>query len=176
MSKIFLALLIILLPLGACKKETPRPAAQQKGKAQPQAAPAKTEPAALKPVSQKAEPETYHYNPQGRRDPFLSIIESSKREREAEKKRKGLKPAEAFDVSDIRLIAIAKDRHRFYAMLQLPNKKYFTVREGTSVGLYGGKVIKITPSTVVVREYITNYKGEVQPKDTILKLRKEEGE
>jgi len=27
-----------------------------------------------------------------------------------------------------------------------------------------------------VREYLKDYKGEVQPKDTILRLRKEEGE
>jgi Tfp pilus assembly protein PilP len=45
-----------------------------------------------------------------------------------------------------------------------------------SLGIYSGKVVRIDARGVVVREYIKDYKGEIQPKDTILRLRKEEGE
>jgi hypothetical protein len=45
-----------------------------------------------------------------------------------------------------------------------------------TLGLFGGKVIKIDPVGVVIREQVKNYRGEVEPKDTILKLRKEEEE
>jgi Tfp pilus assembly protein PilP len=73
-------------------------------------------------------------------------------------------------------MAIAKDKNNYYAMIQLPDRKYFTIREGMTLGLYGGRVIKIDATGVVVREMIKDFKGVIQPRDTILKLRKEEGE
>lgn len=125
------------------------------------------------PGEKKVKTETYLYSPQGRRDPFLSIIEATKKEREAERKKRKVRPAEVYDAADINVIAIAGDKEGYYAMVQLPDKKYFTIKEGMTLGLYGGKVTKITAQGVILREYVKNYKGELQPKDTILKLRKE---
>ena len=174
---LILIMVVVMGPLFACSKEKPKPAAQQQAQPVLPAEPAKKEQAAPQKAEEtKVRAEAYSYEPKGRRDPFLSIIEASKKEREMEKKRKGLKPSESYDIPDIKVIAIARDKDRYYAMVQLPDKKYFTVREGTSLGLYSGKVIKIDAVSVVVREYIKDYKGEIKPKDTILRLRKEEGE
>ncbi len=177
MRKAICALAVVMMVLVACK-EKPKTEVQKppEQKSQPAEAQKKPAEAVKAPEEKKAVSEAYSYDPKGRRDPFLSIIEASKREKEVEKKKRGLKPSEAYDVGDIRVIAIAKDRNRYYAMIQLPDKKYFTIREGMTLGLYGGKVVRITPNSVVVREMIRNYKGELQPRDTILKLRKEEGE
>lgn len=180
LREILILSLIFTLPLiftFGCTKEKPKPAAQKQAqKAPPAESQRKEEPAAKKPEEKKIEIESYSYDPKGRRDPFLSIIEASKRDREAEKKKKSLKPAESFDVPDIKIIAIAKKNNRYYAMVQLPDKKYFTIKEGMTLGLYGGKVIRIDAQSVVVREFVKDYRGEIQPKDIILKLRKEEGE
>ena len=177
MIRILAMLVVLMLPFSACSKEKPKPAVQKQAQQVQPAAPVKTEEAAQQKVEEKkVEAEAYTYDPKGRRDPFLSIIEASKKEREVEKKKKSLKPSEAYDVPDIKVIAIARDRNRYYAMVQLPDKKYFTIREGMSLGLYSGKVVRIDARGVVVREYIKDYKGEIQPKDTILRLRKEEGE
>jgi len=177
MRKAISALVIVLMVLFACK-EKPKPVPQkpQAQKVQPGEVQKKPEEAVKAAEEKRAVSEAYTYEPKGRRDPFLSIIEASKREKEVEKKKKGLKPSEAYDVGDIRVIAIAKDKNRYYAMIQLPDKKYFTIREGMTLGLYSGKVVRIRPNSVVVREMIKDYKGELQPRDTILKLRKEEGE
>jgi Tfp pilus assembly protein PilP len=43
------------------------------------------------------------------------------------------------------------------------------------LGLYEGKVQKITKDMVVIREYVKDYRGEIKPRDSILKLRKEGG-
>lgn len=164
--------------LFGCKEEEAKPAKQaapQASKVQ-KAGPAQDTAAAARPEEKKVESETYLYNPEGRRDPFLSIIEVAKKDREAEKKKKGLKPSEAYEMGEIKVIAIASDRKNRYAMVQFPDNRYFTVRVGTTLGRYGGKVIKIDQESVVVREYVKNYRGETQAKDTILKLRKEEGE
>lgn len=166
-----LLVLLLLLPFQGCKKEAPKP--------QPQAK--KVQPSVDREVEQKVEEkkvetEAYTYNPAGRKDPFLSTIEATKKEKEVEKKKKPSKPTEAFDVNDVKIIAIAWEKDRYYAMVRLPDGKYFTLQEGMTIGLYGGKVVKIDPNTVVVREFIKDYKGEIKPRDTILKLRKEEGE
>jgi Tfp pilus assembly protein PilP len=57
----------------------------------------------------------------------------------------------------------------------LPDKKSYTITEGTKLGLYEGKVQKITKDMVVIREYVKDYRGEIKPRDLILKLRKEGG-
>lgn len=169
MIRILLAL-FLLLPFQGCKKEAPKqPAAK------------KVQPSVAREVEKrveekKVETEAYTYNPAGRKDPFLSIIEAAKKEKEVEKKKRPSRPIEAFDVNDIKIIAIAWEKDRYYAMVHLPDGKYFTLKEGMTIGLYGGKVVKIDPNTVVVREFIKDYKGEIKPRDTILKLRKEEGE
>jgi Tfp pilus assembly protein PilP len=150
--------------------------AQKAGKEEPKKEEKKEEALPALPADKKPEFEAYVYDAKGKRDPFVSLIEISKKEKEAEKKKKGLTPSESFDVADINVIAIAWEKDRYYAMVQLPDKKYFTVKEGTALGIYGGRVIRIDKGSVLVREYVKDYKGEVQPKDTILKLRKEEVE
>ncbi len=168
---LILTLTLTLTLTLACKKEKP----QSEVRKQAQKAQVQEQTAALKPAEEekKVETETYAYDAKGRRDPFLSIIEASKSAREAERKKKSFKPSETYDVHDIKVIAIARDKNRSYAMVQLPDKRYFTVKEGVTLGLYGGKVIKIDAGSVVVREYVKDYKGEIQSKDIILKLRKE---
>lgn len=167
-----LLVLLLLLPFQGCKKEAPKPQPLAK-KVQPSGAAKESTP---KVEEKKVEIEAYTYNPAGRKDPFLSIIEATKKEKEVEKKKKPSRPTEAFDVNDVKIIAIAWEKDRYYAMVRLPDGKYFTLKEGMTIGLYGGKVVKIDPNTVVVREFIKDYKGEIKPRDTILKLRKEEGE
>ena len=56
----------------------------------------------------------------------------------------------------------------------LPDKKTYTISEGMTLGLQGGKVYKINKDTVVIREYVKDYKGEIKPRDSILKLHKGE--
>jgi type IV pilus assembly protein PilP len=168
-----LLIFMLLFPFYGCKEKAPKPQPQAQ-KVRPSEA--KREQAAPQVEEKKVEAETYTYNPSGRKDPFLSIIEATKKEKEVEKKKKVSKPTEAFDVNDIKIIAIAWEGDRYYAMVRLPDGKFFTLKEGMTIGLYGGKVVKIDSNTVVVREFIKDYKGDIKPRDTILKLRKEEGE
>lgn len=181
LKKTFKALspvVIGLLLFCGCSKEAPkqiRQPAPQASKTQKGVKPPENVASAPQQEA-KLEAESYIYDPKGRRDPFLSIIEAAKKDRDVEKKKKGLKPSEAYEVGEIKVIAIASDRKNRYAMVQFPDNKYFTVREGTTLGRFGGKVVNISPEGIVVREYVKNYRGETQAKDTQLKLRKEEGE
>ncbi len=61
-------------------------------------------------------------------------------------------------------------------LIRLPDKKNYTITEGMTIGLQGGKVEKITKDSVVIREFIKDYRGNIKPRDTILKLHKGEEE
>jgi Tfp pilus assembly protein PilP len=169
MKKIIFSLimLLVLLPIMGCKKKQApavKPAAKQIQQVEAKQVPEETK---------KVEQEVYVYDSKGRRDPFLSLVTSLKQKPTMVK---GLNPFESYSVDQIKLLAIAWDDKKHYALIMLPDKKSYTITEGTKLGLYGGKVEKITESTVVIKEYIRDYRGDIKPKESILKLRKEEGE
>jgi len=116
-------------------------------------------------------PEEYKYDAKGRRDPFLSLVAVTK---EKQIKKKGASPFESYDINEIKLLAIAWDKNKHFALIRLPDKKTYTITEGMSLGLAGGKVEKIAKDSVVIREYIKDYRGDIKPRDTTLKLHKGE--
>jgi type IV pilus assembly protein PilP len=168
MKMIFSALcvLLFLFPVVGCKKDQPprkKPQAQQVRPAPP---PQREE---VQKEVKKVERDEYEYNPRGRRDPFLSLLATAEAKPE---KRRGASPIESYDINELRLLAIAWDKDRPYALIRLPDNKTYTIIEGTAVGLRGGTVARITPEAVLIREYIEDYRGDIKTKDTILKLHK----
>jgi len=165
--KLFVIITLVLTFAG-CNKSQPTGT-------KPMAAPVK--PAEVKKEQQateqpkKVELEEYKYEAKGRRDPFLSLVQIKK---EKPTKKKGASPFESYDVDEITLMAIASDKNKYYALVSLPDKKSYTITEGMTLGLQGGKVQKITKDTVIIREFIRDYKGEVKSRDSILKLHKGE--
>jgi Tfp pilus assembly protein PilP len=166
-----LLIIVLLLPFGACKKEQPvvkKPMAE------------KVKPVEAKTVTTKESEEVsavtkeeYIYDSKGRRDPFMSLVVITKQK---PLKKKGATPIESFSIDEIKLLAIAWDKSKYYALIMLPDKKTFTITEGMTLGLEGGKVEKITENEVIIREYVKDYRGNIKPKDTVLKLHKgEEG-
>jgi len=94
-----------------CQKEAPKETGQGVTQpAKPPAAGGALKAGEAKPEKPKVETDTYLYDPAGRRDPFLSIIEAAKKDRETERKKKGIKPSESYDVNEIKVIAIAARR------------------------------------------------------------------
>ena len=159
-------ILLFLFPVVGCKKDKPpqqRPQAQQVRPAPP------PQPEAVQEEVKKVVREEYAYNPRGRRDPFLSLVATAEAKPE---RRKGASPIESYDINELKLLAIAWDKDRPYALIRLPDNKTYTIIEGTGVGLRGGTVARITPESVLIREYVEDYRGDIKTKDTILKLHK----
>jgi len=169
---IYLFLIIVLLfPLSGCKKEQ----AIMKKPVAEKVVPAPETKKDIKQTKEtaKVEQEVYTYDAKGRRDPFLTLVKIAQQKPE---RKKGASPVESYGLDVIRLLAIAWDKEKYYALIMLPDKKSYTITEGMTLGLYGGKVEKITKDTVVIREYVKDYRGNLKSKDTILKLREGEGE
>jgi Tfp pilus assembly protein PilP len=158
----------LLLPAAACSKKTApakKPAAEKA--APPEAKPEAKAEAEKPPVV----PEEYKYDAKGRRDPFLPLVAVTKQK---QVKKKGASPFESYDIAEIKLLAIAWDKNKYFALIRLPDRKSYTITEGMSLGLEGGKVEKIAKDSVVIREYIKDYRGDIKPRDTILRLHKGE--
>ena len=170
MKKFALIFIIcVLLPFGGCGKETAtvKQTGAKKAKA-PQAT--EEQPQAAEGQGIVAE-KYYAYDQQGRRDPFLSLVEITKKK---PPKKKGASPLESFSVDEIKVLAIASDPQESYALILLPSQKTYTIKKGMTLGLQDGKVEKITEDTVVIREFVKDYRGNIVPKDTVLKLHKGE--
>ncbi|MDI6890738.1 MAG: pilus assembly protein PilP [Thermodesulfovibrionales bacterium] len=163
-----LIILCVFLVFAGCKKEQAPLKKPMAGKIQlPGAEEVTKEPEEAKKIGQ----EVYTYDSKGRRDPFLSLVTVTKQK---PGKKKGASPFESYGIDEITLLAIAWDDQKYYALIMLPDNKSFTITEGMTLGLYGGKVQKITEDKVVIREYIKDFRGDIKPKDSILILRKEE--
>jgi len=169
MKKIALILfLCLLVPFGGCGKEPVT--VKKKGVTKARPAQAEEQPQAAE-TKETAQARFYEYDQMGRRDPFLSLIETTKKK---PMKKKDAPPIESFSIDEIKLLAIASDRQEGYALILLPNRKTFTIKKGMVLGLEGGTVEEITEETVVIREMIKDYKGDIKQKDTVLKLHKGE--
>jgi type IV pilus assembly protein PilP len=119
---------------------------------------------------EKVEQQVYVYDVQGRRDPFMSLVVVAKQRPTV---KKNANPIENYDVTEIKLSAIVWDKQHYYALVTLPDKKSYTIKKGMTLGLYGGKVQDISRDSVLIREQIKDYRGQLKTKDTLLKLRNE---
>ncbi len=165
MSKAALLPVIILMLIftAACEKKAsvaqappPKPA---------QAAVSQTAEAQV----QKVEEDIFIYEKRGRRDPFVSLVVKTD-----EKPVKGPTPLENYDIGAIKILGIVWGEKGYFAEVILPDGKAYTVKPGITIGLHKGKIQKITKGGIMIKENIKDYKGEMKPRETILKLREEE--
>ena len=94
--------------------------------------------------------DTYRYDPQGRRDPFRSLIGPTPR------LDKGQRPdgLPGFLIDELKLQGIFRTRQGFTAMLNAPDNKGYTVRVGQKV--LDGEVVRITATSVVFRQEVND--------------------
>jgi Tfp pilus assembly protein PilP len=68
--------------------------------------------------------EAVAYDSEGRRDPFLSILESAKQAEKETDEEEGKLPIENYDISNFNLIAIVWEETQHMALVGLPDDKY----------------------------------------------------
>lgn len=96
-------------------------------------------------------PEAYHYDPQGRRDPFQSLIGP------APKLQPGQRPAglPGFLIDELKLQGVVRTREQgLVAMVNGPDNKGYLMKVGQKV--LDGEVIRMTQSSVVFRQEVND--------------------
>jgi Tfp pilus assembly protein PilP len=95
--------------------------------------------------------EAYRYDPQGRRDPFQSLIGP------APKLQPGQRPPgpPGFLIDEIKLQGIIRTKQQgLIAMINGPDNKGYLIKVGDKV--LDGEVIRLTPSSVVFRQEVND--------------------
>lgn len=94
--------------------------------------------------------DTYRYDPQGRRDPFRSLIGPAP-QREPGERPPGVP---GFLIDELKLQGVFRTRQGLSAMINGPDNKGYTIRVGDKV--LDGEVIRITPTSVVFRQEVND--------------------
>ncbi|MDH5668482.1 MAG: pilus assembly protein PilP [Nitrospira sp.] len=112
-----------------------------------------------------------HYDPAGRRDPFLPILE----ELRGGKIDESLPPLQRVALTEIDLIAIVWGTYGYVAMVQTPEGHGYTVKRGTKIGQNNGIVRVVTERGIIVEERFTDLYGMKQERESVKLLHPKEG-
>ena len=101
-------------------------------------------------LEEPATGETYRYDPQGRRDPFQSLVGP------APKLQPGQRPpgTPGFLIDEMKLQGVVKTKQGLVAMVNGPDNKGYLIHVGDKV--LDGEVIRITTSSVVFRQEVND--------------------
>lgn len=94
--------------------------------------------------------DAYRYDPQGRRDPFQSLVGPTPR------MQPGQRPpgAAGFLIDELKLQGVIQTKQGPVSMVSGPDNKGYLLRVGDKV--LDGEVIRITPSSVVFRQEVND--------------------
>ncbi|PYR19653.1 MAG: hypothetical protein DMF94_14715 [Acidobacteria bacterium] len=130
----------VLAQKPAPQAEAPPAAGNQPAPAQPPPAPA-----------QASQPESYAYRPEGRRDPFLSLVGAGTETRSTSRKGEG---PSGMTVSEISVRGVMQSRGAVVAMIQGPDNKTYLVHQGDK--LLDGTIKTITPQGLIVTQEVND--------------------
>lgn len=118
------------------------------------------------PVKKEDPASLFQYNPEGRRDPFKSIIVASAKRSTSE----NLPPLQRKDLSEMKLIGIVWGSFGYGAVVQTPDGKGYPVRKGTRIGINNGVISQITNKELVIEEKYLDIFGETKVRSVVMEL------
>jgi len=111
------------------------------------------------------------YDPSGRRDPFLPMIQLGQQtEQDAT-----LPPLQRVGLTELSLIGVLWGNYGYTAMVQTPDGKGYSIRRGTRIGPNNGVVSSITERGIIVQERFTDVYGNKQEREYVKLLHPKEG-
>ena len=116
--------------------------------------------------------ERFSYIPEGRRDPFASLLTI----REPLSDDEPETPLQRFGLKELKLIAIVLGQNEPRAMVVAPDKKAYTLVVGVKVGRNRGQVVEITGDKIVVEERFRDFSGALRTELKEIALPQGEGE
>lgn len=144
MGALFLAL-AVLLQTAAPAPQPPSPQGAPAGQGQQPPAPAQAQ---TPPPA-----ETYTYNPEGRRDPFLSLLGTGVDQRSGAPSRRGEGIA-GMTVAEISVRGVLQSRGSLIAMVQGPDNRTYLVRSGDK--FVDGTVQAVTAEGLVIVQEVND--------------------
>lgn len=151
MARPFLSFLIVVAAVASVVAQTPAPTPAPAADTAATATTGTSVQQSLEDILEEpATAETYRYDPQGRRDPFRSLIGP------APKLQPGERPAgvPGFLIDEMRLQGVLKTTQGLVAMIAGPDNQGYLIRVGDKV--LDGEVIRVTNTSVVFRQEVND--------------------
>jgi type IV pilus assembly protein PilP len=157
-----------LMALGASAQQPAPPAGTPPAAAPPAGTPGAPAQPGAKPAPLPSP--AFTYSPEGRRDPFVSLIGSG-----ADPKFSGARPTgvPGLLINELAIKGIVKDRTGFAAMIQGPDNKTYVIKAGDR--LMDGTVKSIVPDAVVFSQDVNDPLSLVKQKEIRKTLRTADG-
>ena len=114
--------------------------------------------------------EHYSYDPKSRRDPFQSLTKIIK----SASLQSQMPPLQRFQISDMKLLGIIWGGLGYNGLIQTPDGKGYTVKEGMLLGTNNGVIKTITDKALIVSEPTMDFAGRKSTKEVELLLRPRE--
>ncbi len=168
---LWLVVAVLSLPLGCGEggggeAQAPGPEAQQEAaKKGPERAGAK-EAKAQEGEEDEGERLAYSYNPIGKRDPFRSFITKDTVAIENRPET----PLQKYEIDQFKLVAVIWGIDDPVAMVEDPEGMGHFLRKNTLIGKNWGKVVRISPTEVIVAEEYRDFEGKLIVNEIPLKL------
>ena len=111
------------------------------------------QPAPAAPQTTAVEPQGYAYEPQGRRDPFVSLV---RRGTDAQRAPGELRPAgpEGIETSELTLKGTMQSREGYVALVQGPDLRTYIVKPGDRV--FDGTIQTISANALVILQQVND--------------------
>lgn len=114
--------------------------------------------------------EGYSYDPKSRRDPFQSLTKMIK----SASLQSQMPPLQRAQISDMKLLGIMWGGYGYYGLIQTPDGKGYTVKEGMLLGTNNGVIKTITDKAIIVSEPTIDIAGRKSTKEVEILLRPRE--
>ena len=121
------------------------------------------------PAATPAPPDNYTYNPEGRRDPFVSLLRGGSDERGARAGASGVDGISGLMVDEISVRGVVAGRNGYVAMVMGPDKKTYIVRANDK--LLDGTVKAVTAQGLVILQEVNDPLSLVKQKEIRKMLR-----
>jgi type IV pilus assembly protein PilP len=114
----------------------------------------------------------YVYEPEGKRDPFRSVLLDMASNETTDVPRA---PLEQFELEQLALGAIVWETNRPRALVTDPGGRSFVIMKGSRIGKNSGRVVHIGDNLVLVKETYVDFAGEQSTKDVEMRIRRRQG-
>lgn len=145
---------------GPVLAQAPQPAAPATAPADASPAPASDTIKSIIDQELQPDPSGYSYSPQGRRDPFVSLLKPVSADQGARTRRPGM---EGFLIQEVALKGIVRTPKGFTAMLLGTDGKSYFVNVGQR--LFDGVIVSIDATTVTLRQEVSDPLSTVKSRD-----------
>ena len=162
-------MLLVALATAASAARAQAPAPRPGQSPAPSPAPTAEKPAASAAAA-PPQPENYTYEPEGRRDPFLSLIGTGGGDTRVSRKGEG---PTGLSVADISVRGVMQSRGSLIAMIQGPDNKTYIVHSGDK--LLDGTIKSITAQGLIVIQEVNDPLSLVKQREVSKLLRSLEG-